>query len=73
MDKNNKKQNNDASITEDLLRGMSAELFDPDTAYAYVNAKNAACMFWSLFKELKRAGFSRDEAFEMILTICGKK
>lgn len=72
-DKENKKSKDDANQIESLVNSMKSELFDPEKAEQFRKAEEAANMFYALYVELQRAGFNKQEAYGMIIALCGSK
>ncbi len=84
MDNSNQKSNNEPELksvngqaktvpASDILNSLKAELFDPELAEKYRKAQEAAQMFFALYTEFQRAGFSKEEAYGLVRAICGGK
>lgn len=84
MDNSNQKSNkepeqksvNDQAKTvhaSDILNSLKAELFDPDLAEKYQKAQEAAQAFFAIYTELQRAGFTKQEAYGMVIAMCRGK
>ena len=76
QDKNRKteqkpKVNAETSATSELLNSLKTELFDTELAEKYQKAQEAAQMFFALYTELQRAGFSKQEAYGMVIAMIG--
>lgn len=82
MDNSNQKSNNEPELksandqaktvpASDILNGLKAELFDPELADKYRQAQEAAQSFFALYTELQRAGFSKQEAYGMVIAMVG--
>lgn len=70
------KKANDHEQTDhaaDLLNGLKAEFFDPELAEKYQKAREAAQAFFAIYTELQRAGFTKQEAYGMVIAMCGGK
>lgn len=64
----------ETSAASELLNSLKAELFDPELAEKHQKAQEAAQMFFALYTELQRAGFTKQEAYGMVIaTIGGNK
>ena len=72
MDEKNNQKSQENQI-EELINSMKSELFDPEKAERYRKAEEAASMFYALYVELQRAGFSRQEAYGMLIALCGSR
>lgn len=57
----------------DLLNGLKAELFDPELAEKYQKAQDVSQQMFAVYMELQRAGFTKQEAYGMIIAMCGGK
>ena len=64
-------EKNEKSVATELLSSLKAELFDPELAEKYQKAQEAAQMFFALYTELQRAGFTKQEAYGMIVAMIG--
>lgn len=84
MDNSNQKSNNEPkqkSVNDqaktvhasDILNSLKAELFDPELAEKYQKAQEAAQAFFAIYTELQRAGFTKQEAYGMVIAMCGGK
>ena len=84
MDNSNQKSNkepekkavNDQAETvpaSDILNSLKAELFDTELAEKYQKAQEAAQAFFAIYTELQRAGFTKQEAYGMVIAMCGGK
>lgn len=84
MDNSNQKSNkkpeqksvNDQAKTvaaSNILNCLKAELFDPELAEKYQKAQEAAQMFFAMYTEFQRAGFSKEEAYGLVRAMCGGK
>lgn len=84
MDNSNQKSNNEPELkpvndqdkkvpASDILNSLKAELFDPELAEKYQKAQEAAQAFFAIYTELQRAGFTKQEAFAMVIAMCGGK
>ena len=84
MDNSNQKSNkepeqksvNDQAKTvpaPDILNSLKAELFDPELAEKYQRAQDLAQQMFALYTELQRAGFTKQEAYGMVIAMCGGK
>lgn len=76
QDKNRKteqkpKVNAETPAASELLNSLKAELFDTELAEKYQKAQEAAQMFFALYTELQRAGFSKQEAYGMVIAMIG--
>jgi len=59
--------------SSDILNSLKAELFDPELAEKYQKAQEAAQAFFAIYTELQRAGFTKQEAYGMVIAMCGGK
>lgn len=57
----------------DILNSLKAELFDPDLAEKYQRAQDVAQQMFAVYTELQRAGFTKQEAYGMVIAMCGGK
>lgn len=57
----------------DLLNGLKSELFDQELAEKYQKAQDVAQQMFAVYTELQRAGFTKQEAFAMVIAMCGGK
>ena len=57
----------------DILNSLKAELLDPELVEKYQMAQEAAQMFFALYIEMQRAGFSKQEAYGIVIAMCGRK
>lgn len=57
----------------DILNSLKAELFDPELAEKYQKAQEAAQAFFAIYTELQRAGFTKQEAYGMVIAMCRGK
>lgn len=84
MDNSNQKSNkkpehksvNDQAKTapaSDILNSLKAELFDPELAEKYQIVQEAAQQMFAVYTELQRAGFTKQEAYGMVIAMCGGK
>lgn len=84
MDISNQKSNkepeqkavNDQAKTvpaSDILNSLKAEFFDPELAEKYQKAQDMAQQMFAVYTELQRAGFTKQEAYGMIIAMCGGK
>ena len=64
-------EKNEKSVATELLSSLKAELFDPELAEKYQKAQEAAQMCFALYTELQRAGFTKQEAYGMIVAMIG--
>ena len=76
QDKNRKteqkpKANAETSAASELLNSLKTELFDAELAEKYQKAQEAAQMFFALYTELQRAGFTKQEAYGMVIAMIG--
>ena len=63
----------EAVLASDILSSLKAELFDPELAEKYQKAQEAAQMFFALYTEFQRAGFSKEESYGLVRAMCGGK
>jgi len=84
LDNSNQKSNNEPELksandqaktvpASDILNSLKAELFDPGLAEKYQKAQEAAQAFFAIYTELQRAGFTKQEAYGMVIAMCGGK
>lgn len=57
----------------DILNSLKAELFDPELAEKYRKAQDVAQQMFAVYTELQRAGFTKQEAYGMVIAMCGGK
>lgn len=57
----------------DILNSLKAELFDPELAEKYQRAQDVAQQMFAVYTELQRAGFTKQEAYGMVIAMCGGK
>lgn len=57
----------------DILNSLKSELFDPELAEKYQRAQEAAQQFFALYTELQRAGFTKQEAYGIVIAMVGGK
>ena len=76
QDKNRKTEQKPAAKVEtsaasELLNSLKTELFDAELAEKYQKAQEAAQMFFALYTELQRAGFTKKEAYGRVIAMIG--
>lgn len=57
----------------DILNSLKAELFDPELAEKYQKAQEAGQQLFALYTELQRAGFTKQEAYGIVIAMVGGK
>ena len=67
------KNQKEAVLSSNILDSLKAELFDPELAEKYQKAQEAAQMFFALYTEFQRAGFTKQEAYGIVIAMCGGK
>lgn len=63
----------EAVLASDILNSLKAELFDPELAEKYQRAQDMAQQMFAVYTELQRAGFTKQEAYGMVIAMCGGK
>lgn len=71
--KQEQKKPKETVLASDILNSLKAELFDPELAEKYQKAQEAAQAFFAIYTELQRAGFTKQEAYGMVIAMCGGK
>lgn len=67
------KNQKEAVLASDILNSLKAELFDPELAEKYQRAQDVAQQMFAVYTELQRAGFTKREAYGMVIAMCGGK
>ncbi len=57
----------------DILNSLKAELFDPEPAEKYQRAQDVAQQMFAVYTELQRAGFTKQEAYGIVIAMVGGK
>lgn len=63
----------EAVLASDILNSLKAELFDPELAEKHRRAQDVAQQMFAVYTELQRAGFTKQEAYGMVIAMCGGK
>lgn len=71
--KSEQKNPKEAVLASDILNSLKAELFDPELAEKYQRAQDVAQQMFAVYTELQRAGFTKQEAYGMVIAMCGGK
>lgn len=67
------KNQKESVLAADILNSLKAELFDPELAEKYQRAQDVAQQMFAVYTELQRAGFTKQEAYGMVIAMCGGK
>ena len=54
-----------------ILNSLKAEFFDPELAEKYQRAQEAAQLLFAVYTEMQRAGFSKQEAYGIVIAMVG--
>ena len=73
-DENEKPEQKEQKVSDSamsLLNNLQAEFFDPELAEKWQRARDCAQQFFALYQELKNAGFSKQEAYGIVIAMVG--
>lgn len=65
------KEQKKTDTTLNILNSLKAEFFDPELAEKYQRAQEAAQHLFAVYTEMQRAGFSKQEAYGIVIAMVG--